>query len=267
LAKRAGAGLVFVWLCGVAGLGIWAIPAAIQLGLRADRLSLAGLGFMAGSGLLHIGYFSSLQESYRTGELSVVYPIARGTGPLLSVIAAIVILGEHASAPLLLGAALIIGAIVSLAQGAGTHGLRGRGARRAIGLAILTGAFTAAYTVWDSHAVTALHQPVIVYYWGAELVRATVLAAPVARRRAEIGPTWRRYRRAIVGIGILTPGAYVLVLVALTLAPVIVVAPVREVSIVFGVLIGANTLGEGNAARRAAAALAILAGIALIVVS
>jgi drug/metabolite transporter (DMT)-like permease len=259
LAKRAGGGLVFVWLCAVADLALWAPAAIAQLAVRSDDLSWGGLGFIVGSGILHGGYFSSLQRGYAEGDLSLVYPLARGTGPLLSVIAAIMILGEHASAPALVGAALIVLAILSL-----TRGARREGAGPAIAMAILTGGFIAMYTVWDAHAVTALHQPVIVYFWGAEVTRALFLAPLALRRRAEVRSTWQTQKRSVLGVGLLAPGAYILVLTALTRASVIFVAPAREVSIVFGVLLGANVLGEGRVVQRALAGLAILAGIVLL---
>ncbi len=261
IAKRAGGGLAFVWLCALADVGLYAVPAAIQMVIRAGDLSWSGAGFMAVSGLLHVGYYNALQRGYGKGDLSLVYPLARGTGPLLSVIAAIVILGERASAPALAGAGLIVAAIFSL-----TRGARRQGAGPAIGLAMLTGAFTAAYTVWDAHAVTTLHQPVIVYFWGAEVVRTLVLAPLALRRRHELRATWAEHKRGILGFGVLSPLAYILVLVALTKASVIFVAPAREISIVFGVLLGANVLGEGRSVQRALAAAAILAGIVLLAV-
>jgi drug/metabolite transporter (DMT)-like permease len=259
IAKRAGGGLPFVLLCGVAGLLLYAPLALMQLVLRAGRLSWAGLAFMVGSGILHAGYFSLLQAGYDAGDLSLVYPIARGTSPLLSVIAAIVILHEHASATELTGVALIIIAILSLAGTA-----RQPHAMPAIGLACLTGIFTAAYTVWDAHAVTALGQPVILYYWGAEGVRVLLLATVAAARRTEVRAAQRTHWRAALRVGALSPAAYILVLTALTLAPVIVVAPAREVSVIIGVVIGAIRLGEGDTAQRVFAAAAIFAGIVLL---
>ncbi len=262
LAKQAAGGVTFVWLCAAAGVLIYTPAAVIQLILDAGRLSLAGLAFMAASAVFHLGYFTALQRGYRLGDLSLVYPLARGTAPLLSVIAALVILGERGSAPRLLGAALIILAIVSLARGA-----RGKQAGPAIALAVFTGACTAAYTVWDAHAVTALRQPVIVYYWGAELILMALLAGPAWSRRGELSGHRRAQIRAALGVGLLSPGAYILILVALTLAPVIVVAPAREVAIVFGVLAGSSSLGEGHTGTRTVAALAILAGIFLLALS
>jgi drug/metabolite transporter (DMT)-like permease len=263
IAKRASGGLGFVWLCAPTDVAVYAVPAAIQAVFRTGDLSWSGVGFMVGSGLLHTGYFNSLQRGYAEGDLSLVYPLARGTGPLLSVIAAIAILGQRASAPALAGAGLIVASIFSL-----TRGARRSGSGKAIALAMLTGAFTAAYTVWDAHAVTTLHQPVIVYFWGVEVVRTLALAPWALRHpRHELHTIWSANKRGILGFALLAPVAYILVLVALTKASVIFVAPAREVSIVFGVLLGANVLGEGRVLQRALAGVGILAGIVLLAVA
>jgi drug/metabolite transporter (DMT)-like permease len=214
---------------------------------------------MEGSGVLHVGYFSALQQGYAEGDLSLVYPLARGTGPLLSVVAAVAILGQHASAEALVGAALIVVAILSL-----TRGARRAGAGRAIALALLTGAFIAAYTLWDAHAVSTLHQPVIVYFCAAEATRCLLLAPLAARRRDQVKRVWQTGKRSVLGVGLLAPAAYILVLTALTLASIVFVAPAREISIVFGILLGANVLDEGSAVRRTIAGVAILAGVVLL---
>jgi drug/metabolite transporter (DMT)-like permease len=231
-------------------------PFAVADAAIEGGLSWAGAGFMAGSGLLHVGYFAALQRGYRDGDLSVVYPLARGSGPVLSVTGAIVFLGERPAALGLVGGGLVVVAVLVLASG---------GSRRGIGDALLTGAFIAAYTVWDAHAVGPLHQPPIAYFWTAELFRLAVIAPFVAP--ADVRAAWRIDRRAILGIGALSPLAYVLVLFALTRAPISLVAPVRESSVVLGALLGARVLGEGDPARRVLAAGAIAVGIALLAVS
>jgi drug/metabolite transporter (DMT)-like permease len=212
---------------------------------------------MAGSGMLHSIYFTTLQRGYAAGDLSVVYPLARGTGPALSVLAAIVVLGERPGPIALVGAALVVAAVLSLALGG-----RRLPSGPAVGFALATGVTIAAYTIWDAHAVNALAQPAIAYYWGSEVSRALVLAGPALRDRAALRLAWTEDRRAILGVGILSPLAYILVLVALTLAPVSVVAPGREASIVIASLLGAHVLREGDVARRMVAALVIVAGIA-----
>jgi drug/metabolite transporter (DMT)-like permease len=253
LAKQASGGFALVWLYGVAAVVLWA-PMALADRLIEGGVSWAGVGFMAGSGLLHVVYYAALQRAYATGDLSVVYPLARATGPVLSVTAAIVVLGERPSLLGLAGGALIIVAVLALVAG---------GSRAGVGAALATGAAIAAYTVWDAHAVNALDQPPVVYFWGAELIRATLMA-PFARGAPAV---WRANRRAILGVGTLSPLAYVLVLFALTRAPVSLVAPVRESSVVLGALLGARVLGEGHLGRRIAAASAIAVGIAALALS
>jgi drug/metabolite transporter (DMT)-like permease len=261
-AKQARGGLPFVWLAGLCAATAYALPAAIQLLLSDHGLTGAGIAFMVGSGCLHSAYFTTLQRGYAQGDLSVVYPLARGTGPALSVLAAIVILGERPGPVALVGAALIVLGVLSLA-GAG-HRTPTRGA---IVFALLTGVTIAAYTLWDAHAVQDLAQPAIAYYWGSEVTRAIVLAGPALRNRAGLRTALEHDRRAILAVGLLSPLAYILVLVALTLAPVSVVAPGREASIVIASLLGTRLLGEGDPARRASAAVAILGGIACLALS
>lgn len=245
-----------MWLYGVAAVVLW-LPLAVADVTIEGGLSWAGLGFMAGSGMLHVGYYTCLQRGYREGDLSVVYPLARGTGPVLSVAGAILFLGERPSALGLAGGALIVAAVVTLALG---------GSGKGIGAALGTGAFIAAYTVWDAHAVGPLDQPPVAYFVGAELIRAAILA-PLALHGGAVAATWRRDRRAILGVGALSPLAYVLVLFALARAPISLVAPVRESSVVLGALLGARVLGEGDLSKRVLAAAAIAAGIAALALS
>jgi drug/metabolite transporter (DMT)-like permease len=256
-AKQARGGLPFVWLAGLCAATLYALPAAIQLAVGSRHLTGAGVAFMAGSGCLHSAYFTTLQRGYAEGDLSVVYPLARGTGPALSVLAAIVILGERPGPVALVGAVLVVGAVLSLATGGDRMP-----SRASVTFALLTGVTIAAYTLWDAHAVQDLAQPALAYYWGSELTRAIVLAGPALRDRAGLRTALAHDRRAILAVGALSPLAYILVLVALTLAPVSVVAPGREASIVIASLLGTRVLGEGDPSRRALAAVTILAGIA-----
>jgi len=255
-AKQARGGLPFVWIAGLCAVVAYALPAAIQVALSSKTITAAGIGFMVGSGCLHSLYFTTLQRGYADGELSVVYPLARGTGPALSVLAAVVILGERPGAIALVGAALVVIGVLSLAAG------HRHSPRASIVFALLTGVTIAAYTLWDAHAVENLAQPTIAYYWGSEVTRAFVLAGPALRNRAGLRIALAHDRKAILAVGLLSPLAYILVLVALTLAPVTIVAPGREASIVIASLLGTRLLGEGNPTRRATAAVAILAGIA-----
>jgi drug/metabolite transporter (DMT)-like permease len=216
--------------------------------------------FVGVSGLLNAVYFMLLIEGYQTGDLSLVYPLARGTGPALAVLGGIVIFGEHPSSAAIAGAGLVIVGIVAMSVS--PKALAAPGAGRAIMFAILTGLVIATYTLWDNKGVTLLNP--IIYGYGLDSARALILA-PIAlgtsARRADVVQVWRRQRRAVFVVALLSPGAYMLVLAALTLAPVSYVAPAREISILFGALLGLRLLGERDAPRRLAGASAIVAGV------
>lgn len=258
LAKRAGGGVAFVWSYGAAGVVLWAPLGLGALALGWGHVDATACALMAGSGALHAAYFVALQRGYAAGDLSLVYPLARGTGPLLAVPLAALVLGQRPGALDLAGGAVIVAAVLSLV------GRPRVGARAAIGFALVTGTLIAGYTVWDAHAVDALDLSVVTYFWGAQL-SLSLLLAPLALRRPEaVRAAWRGARGAVLGVALLGPLAYVLVLWALRLAPVSVVAPAREVSIVFGAALGARLLGEPAGARRVAAAVAVVGGIALL---
>jgi drug/metabolite transporter (DMT)-like permease len=258
LAKRAGGGAAFVWLFGALSSVIYAPLALAVLLIQRPTLGAVELGFIFGSGVLHIAYFLALQRGYQGGDLSVVYPLARGTGPTLSTLAAILFFHERPTPLALVGAVLVAIGVFVLAGGSGVGGTIPLGA---LGYGLLTGALIAAYTLWDKQAVSALLIPPLLLDYGSNLTRALVLVPLALRRRAEVRRAWREHRREALGVAVLTPLAYILVLTALVSAPVSYVAPTREVSILIGTLIGARLLAEGNLRRRLGGALAIVAGV------
>jgi drug/metabolite transporter (DMT)-like permease len=261
LAKTASGGATFVWLFSTAAVAIWLPVLAVSLVVAPGSVGLEALGFMAGSGALHALYFVLLQRGYREGDLSLVYPLARGTGPLLSTLAALVIFSERPSAMALTGGAIIVAAVLSLAgAGAGSGGAAGH-RRRAVTFALLTGVTIASYTLWDKQAVGPLGMQPILYYWGTNLAETALLTPFVAHRREEVRRTWRAHRLQVLGVAVLSPLAYVLVLFALAHAPVSYVAPARELSILVGAVAGTTVLAEGHRRRRLLAAGAIFVGI------
>lgn len=133
-----------------------------------------------------------------------------------------------------------------------------------LAFAVLTGVAIATYTVWDGYAIWVLSVPPIRYIWGASIGRLAVLSAIVPRYRTSVRPMWRRYRRQILIIGVLSPLSYVLVLFALTMAPVSFIAPAREISIVIATLFGTQLLQEGRRTPRLAAASVIVGGVFLL---
>ena len=130
----------------------------------------------------------------------------------------------------------------------------------------MTGTFIASYTLWDKYAVSTLRVPPLLQGYASLPVMALVLGPFALRRRDRTERVWRRYRRQVTGAAVLSPLAYILVLIAMSFTAVSAVAPAREVSVLAGVVLGRRLLGEGSLARRLAAASAIAAGIVCIAV-
>jgi drug/metabolite transporter (DMT)-like permease len=258
LAKPAVGGAAFVWLSAVAGMVIYLPVLAVALAADPGPLGWATVGLMAGSGALHSLYFVSLQRGYETGDLSLVYPLARGTGPLLSGTVAIAVLGERPSLLATVGALVIIGAVFSMARSGQAAATRGASA---VIFALLTGAVIASYTLWDKYAVGTAALSPIVYYWGTNLFNVLLLTPVPVREPDLLRRSWEKSRWRAAGVGLLSPLAYVLVLYALARAPVSYVAPARESSIVVGTLLGVLVLHERDARRRIVTAAVIFAGV------
>ena len=272
LAKRAGGGgAPFVWLyTALSALLYTPVVTAPVFILGETHMSAVGLLFVLGTAVLHTGYFLSLQKGYAVGDLSLVYPLARGTGPLLASAAAIAIFGERPGPVAVLGILLIGGGVFALAwesAGATTGACPAERRARRLGVAygVLTGAFIAGYTLWDKQAVSGLALSPVLYYWAALSVQALLLAPVALRRKDEVRAAWRTHRSEVLGVAVLSPLSYLLVLTALVFAPVSHVAPAREVGILIGTALGGGLLREGNAPRRLLAAGAIVTGIVALV--
>jgi drug/metabolite transporter (DMT)-like permease len=272
MAKRAGGGgAPFVWLYTILSVLIYAPLAALAvLFLGQTRMGAIGALFVVGTAVLHIGYFLSLQRGYSVGDLSVVYPLARGTGPLLASAAAVALFGERPGPIAILGILLIGGGVFALAWepgGAAATPTQRRARRLGVAYGILTGVFIAGYTLWDKQAVSGLALSPILYYWAALSVQALLLAPAALRHREEVRAAWRSYRPEALGVAVLSPLSYLLVLTALVFAPVSHIAPAREVGILIGTALGGGLLEEGGAQRRLLAAAAIVAGIVALALS
>jgi drug/metabolite transporter (DMT)-like permease len=262
-AKRAGsAGAGFVWLTATCS-------AVLYLPVMAASLFWTGLpplgDWLLGvlvSAVVHLGYFLLLQRGYAVGDMSVVYPLARGTGPMLAMLIAVLVLGERPGWIGVLGGLLVVGGVFVIGL---SDGLPRSGASLAgVGFGLLTGALIAIYTVWDAHAVTGLALSPLAYDWANNLARSAMLAPYAATRRSQIATVWKAHRREILAVALLSPLAYILVLFAMQLAPVSLVAPARELSIVLAGLLAWRLLGEPQPARRMAGAIVVLAGVVLL---
>ena len=244
-------------------------PIALVAWLVAGRpgLSPAAAAFAALSALLELAYLWFLSSAYRRGELSVVYPIARGSAPLLSVFAGLGLLGERLAPVQLAGVALLLLGIlaVTLPQTSG----------RATVPALLTGVSIAAYSAVDRVGVrlstpwlygwlliSLLAMGIAASMWVAAKLQQTRVANQTVKAVKESKPvTWRQ---AAV-IGVFMWGGYLLVLAALSIAPLSVVAPVRETAVVAVALWGIWKLRERKGAPlKLFGASATLIGIALL---
>ena len=259
LLKKSGGGVGFVWAFAALSSLIYAPVAVGIIVVQQFRFGTVALAYLVASAVLHTAYYLLLDRGYRHGDLSVVYPLARATGPFLTVFVAVAALGERPGVVALCGAALVVGGAFFLA--ASPARLREAGATRGIAFALLTGCMIASYTVVDKQAVSVALIPPVLQDWGANLGRVIVMAPLAMRRREEVRAAWSRHRNAVILVALLCPLSYILVLTAMVFTPVSYVAPAREISILFAALMGAHWLREGDIPRRVASAAAMALGV------
>ena len=222
----------------------------------------ASWGFIALSTLIHTGYKLLLIESYRTGgDLSQVYPLARGSAPLLVAGFAGLVVGERLG-PLRLAGVLVV--CVGLVLLVGVNGRQVAAHRRAVGFALATGVSIAAYTVADGLGVRRSGSALAYIAWLflAEGLPLPVYAATWGRRHLKAGLRANLARGLVCGV--LALAAYGLVIWAQTRGALAVVAALRETSVVVAALIGSVVFGERFGYRRTVAAAVVTAGIVLL---
>jgi drug/metabolite transporter (DMT)-like permease len=263
--KRAAvSGPAFLWLTAVAA-ALLLLPVAIIVAVL-DPPSWPELALaVVVSGALQALYFLSLQAGYRAGDVSVVYPLARGTGPLLTVLVAVVLFAERPAPIALLGAAaVVVGVVVVGLAGGRAHWAT---ARSGVGWGLLIGVVIAAYTLWDAHAVTALALSPVLLNAGTTGVEAVLLAPYAVRRWSTVRRVLRSHGREVLVVAVLSTLSYVLILFAMQLAPISIVAPARELSVVFVVLAGWLLFKEPHPAPRLGGAAIVVLGVALLAAS
>ena len=255
---------------GMSAASVAILPLAIAAWWWAGSPSLAPEGVALGvvSGLVEAGYFVLLAAAYRRGDLSVVYPIARGTAPLLAVAIGVGILGERLGVPGFIGVALLLLGFLILQRP--WRAVRGRrGGDPAIVFALATGVTIATYSAID-RVGTRLVDPVpyAAILTGTSAVALAIWVTLVAGGSILSGGP-QQARRAAVG-GMLTLAAYLLILFALSVAPLSGVAPLRESATVLAAAWGSIRLGEAvsrrDSVRRIGASLVIVAGALLLAI-
>jgi drug/metabolite transporter (DMT)-like permease len=210
----------------------WSLPAAVCITLSAA---------------IHLAYSLCLQRGYQVADLSVVYPIARGTGPMLSSIGAFLLLQETPST-----------------QGDLTAFRRPRG-QQGVAWGAATGGLIASYTVVDGYAVKVIGVHPVLLDWFSNLVRFFMLVPLVMARRMRIKDAMKGKWWLAIGVGLLSPMSYILVLTAVQLgAPLSLVAPAREMSMMVGALFGMVLLREPVSAARIIGCLVLCTGVILL---
>jgi drug/metabolite transporter (DMT)-like permease len=267
LLKRSGGGASFVWLCSLITTLIYAPLAIGILWYQPISLSNLQLTFMFGTAVLHTIYFLLLARGYRYGDLSLVYPLARGSGPLLTILIAVLLLHERPTTFAIIGAGMLALGVLLLTfdprksiNFSATLSKSGI----AIGYALLTGATIASYTVWDKYAVATLLIPPIVLDWSSNLGRTLMMSPFILHDLSGAKKVWRDYRKEVIAVAVFGPMSYVLALTAMVFTPVSYVAPAREISILFAALMGTHLLKEKQGKRRLIAAAIMVSGLVIL---
>lgn len=265
-AKKAGGDVRFATFSSILVTLIWA-PLGLWLGWRVvPAWGVREWGLVVASGAVHVLYYIALLRGYRKSDLTVVYPLARGSGPLLTSLVAIAFLGERLTLLGGIGIAAVVAGVFFIAGGRGMLRAAHDPSRHAaiaagIKYGLLTGVFIASYTVIDGYAVRfAAMSPILLDYFG-NLVRVVLLLPAIARDRATARAHWREQWKYALLVAAVSPLAYVLVLYAMQMAPLSHVAPAREISMLFAALIGGQLLGERDRVARIAGAVLIAAGV------
>lgn len=263
-AKKASGGLPFVWLFGIVSLVVF-LPFGVYSGFSNwQQLGVQAWIAIVASALIHVVYSLVLQQGYRESDFSIVYPLARGTGPLFAVFGAIAVLGEAPSLPGWLGILAILGGILLISGTAQVLFVPSPKARAGLLWGTLTGASIAAYTVVDGWAVKMLGISPVLYYVLGLALRTLILTPQALADMPAIRAQWQANGRYILAVGLLSPLAYTLVLFAMTMAPLSYVAPIREVSMLLGVLFGAKVLRESFSVSRAIGSACMVVGVILL---
>ena len=232
---------------------LWALPPG--------GVPAAAWPFVIATVALHALYFYALGRSYRSGEFSLVYPVARGLGVALVPVVAALLLDERPSAVGALGIALVVVGIIALQRTGSSRAATGPSLRfgAGTGWALLTGLTIAAYALVDKAGVSRLHP---VPYIGLMFVGSLLLLVPAALvDRGRFRREWTTNWRTILVASVLTLTAYLLVLFAFRLSKTGYVVAARETSIVISVFIGRFWFGERRLAARLAGAALVLAGV------
>ncbi|MDA3643107.1 EamA family transporter [Saccharopolyspora indica] len=261
-------GAPFVWLYKVVGSVVVLPVGIVTLVLTSGEVHF-GYWLIAVSvgAVLQLSYYLLLQRGYATSDLSVIYPLSSGMAPLFAVVAAMILLGERPSPMGFLAVAVVIAGVVVISvhssQGDSPRGTKLNG----VLYGALIGAANALATVWDKQAVSGMALSPFLVYWGISMFEVLLLAPFVLPQRDRLSRLWRQHRREVLIVGVLAPTAYILVLFSMRLAPVSVIAPAKELSIVMALFGAWFFLKEREILRRFLGAMVVISGVLMLTFS
>lgn len=265
-AKRAGGDHRFTLLTSLLTSVLW-LPAGLWFGWHeVPRWGWPEWGIVSLSAAVHLLYFNTLLKGYRVADLTVVYPLARGSGPLLTAGAAVVLLGESLSALGLAGVLAVCGGIFLIAGGPALWRHTADPAQRArtragVRWGLLTGALIAAYSVIDGYAIKVLAIGPVLFDYACNVLRLPLQLPTMLKNRPALRQAWQTQWKHALVVATLGPLAYILVLYALQLAPLSHVAPAREISMLVAAVLGGRLLGESDRGLRLLGALCMAGGV------
>lgn len=259
--KRIGGGVELIWLISVLS-NIFYLPWVIYIfWVEKPALGIYAFFCVILSGIIHTVYFSLLQRGYRHGDLSLVYPLARSTGPVISMTLAVLFLGEVVNAQIIAGSTIIITGIFFLTGG---FSKRADNVSASLMYGLMVGLCIGSYTAWDAYVVSVVMVSPVLLDYASNTFRALFLAPVAFRRKQAVVALWNDHRGGVIIIGLLSPLAYILFLYAITFTPVTLLAPVRETSVLISVLMGSILLGEGHLKQRLIWSVVIMGGVSLL---
>lgn len=265
LAKQSQGGNLFVAFYMLISF-LWVTPVALwSISAEGFTLTWPAVGFIVGSILLHVVYSLSLQYGYKIGDLSLLYPVARGTGPFVVAFLAMFIYGE--SLTWLSGTGILLIVVSIFILSGGLRIFNQTGIKVTVLYGMYVGLIIAGYTLVDKGAVTVAAMSPVVFYYFVLIGQFCVLLPYVWRWKKAAKTEWRKNKYHIIGVGVLNPLAYMLVLLVMTFIPVSHVAPVREMSILIGTVMGTKLLSESTSLARPIGAGLMLLGVVLVAIS
>jgi len=262
LSKKVNGGISFIWLFTLIASIVYLPFFILAIKHFNFVLNFNNIFFLFGSIVIHLIYFLLLFKGYKVGDLSIVYPVARGSAPMMTVIIAAVLFNEKLSIIAYLGIILIIVGIFLLTGGLNIF--KNKNNVLAISYGLLVGIAITSYTLLDKAIVSIVFIfPLILDYFNT--IGRLILLSPIAFKNFDkVKYEWINHKKEAIGVAIFNSLGYIIVLLVLRFTPVSYVAPVREISILFGTLIGVKVLNEHLGIKRIIYAVIITIGVIVI---